>query len=341
MTVEQKNYNFFCNKVVTCRTNRIKNKLLNQNFVIMRTFLSLIFLTVFCGSLLSQSAELKYNLEKGKTYRVKSTSSYNQKMTIQGMEQITETNSISYVSLKMLDAKPDFFLAEVKFDTTVTKVSTPPMELNSSEEGDINSENVVEVMKCILNRLSKSTIVARMSYTGHVQDIMNHAIIEKTVLAGTDSLKGQAAMAKGQIEMMVKKDALIGMIEGVTAYLPNEEVKQGGKWETNFISKNGGVGMKIISNYALKELAKKNAVIEGDVIVEPASSEPTIMNGAEIRNELRGLGKSNMEIDPKTGWIKNGSSKIQLSGNMYVNAQGQEMTLPIDAQITGETIAIE
>lgn len=306
----------------------------------MRTFLSLIFITLFCSSLFSQSTDLKYKLEKGKTYKVKSTSTYNQKMTVQGMERITETNSISYVSLKMLDAKPDFFLAEVKFDTTKTTVSMPPMELNSAEEGDINSENVVEVMKCIMNRLSKSTIVAKMSYTGHVQDIMNHALIKKTVLAGTDSLKGQAAMAKGQIEMMVDKEALIGTIESVTAYLPNAEVKQGGKWETSFISKNGGVGMNITTNYALKELSKKNATIAGDVIVEPDSSEPMMMNGAEITNELRGLGKSNMEVDPSTGWIKSGSSKIQLSGNMHVKAQGQDMTLPLEAQITSETIAV-
>lgn len=307
----------------------------------MRTFISLIFITLFCSSLFSQSTELKYNLEKGKTYKVKSVSTQNQKMTVQGMERITETKSISYVSLKMLDAKPDFFLAEVKFDTTKTTVSMPPMELTSTEEGDINSENIVEVMKCVLNRLSKSTIVARMSYTGHVQDIMNHAVIEKTVLEGTDSLKGQAAMAKGQIEMMVKKEALIGMIEGVTAYLPNEEVKQGGKWETSFVSRNGGIGMNITSDYTLKELSKKNAVVEGDVIVEPASSEPTIMNGAEITNELRGLGKSNMEIDPNTGWLKSSSSKIQLSGNMHVKAQGQDMTLPLESQITSETVAID
>ena len=332
---------FFKDKIVTCCTNCIKKILLNQNLVIMRTLISLIFLSVFTSSLFSQSTELKYNLEKGKTYKVKSTSTQNQKMTVQGMERITETKSISYVSLKMLDAKPDFFLAEVKFDTTKTTISMPPMELNSAEEGDIKSEDVVEVMKCILNRLSKSTIVAKMSYTGHVQDIMNHSIVEKTVLDGTDSLKGQAAMAKAQIEMMVKKDALIGMIEGVTAYLPNEEVKQGGKWETSFVSKNGGVGMNIISNYTLKELSKKNAIIEGDVIVEPASSEPTVMNGAEITNELRGLGKSNMEIDPGTGWIINSSSKIQLSGNMHVKAPGQDMSLPLESQITGETIAIE
>ncbi|NBC82205.1 MAG: hypothetical protein GVY19_02375 [Bacteroidetes bacterium] len=307
----------------------------------MKILLTSIFITVLSSFAFSQSVELKYNLDKDKTYKVKSSSIQDQTVTMQGMERKSETRSISYFSLKMLDPKPDFFIAEVKFDTLKTTISMPPMELTSAKKGDINSEEVGEVSNCILNRLSNSTLVVRMDYTGHVQEIMNHRVIKETVLAGTDSLKGQAAMAKGQLEMIASKDALIGMIEGVTAYLPNKEVKKGDSWESSFISKNGGVGMNISSNLKLKEFFKKNAVIEGDVVAEPESSEPTVMNGAEITNELRGLGKSTIEIDPETGWIISSSSKIQLSGNMHIKAQGQNMTMPVESIITGESMVIE
>jgi hypothetical protein len=262
-------------------------------------------------------------------------------MTVQGMERKTETISTSYFSLKMLDSKPDFFLAEVKFDTIKTKVSMPPMDLNSAEKGDINSQDPIEVTKCVLNRLSNSTIVAKIAYTGHVQEIMNHAMIEKTVLDGLDSLKGQAAMAKGQLEGLAKKESLVGMIEGVTAHLPNKEVKKGDKWESSFVSHSGGVGMAFSNSLVLNEISKTNATIAGDIIVEPASAEPTMMNGAEITNELRGLGKSTMEVDPKTGWLVSANSKIQLSGNMLVKAPGQDMTIPIETQISSESMAIE
>lgn len=308
----------------------------------MRTLVSItLFAFASCILMAQSSVELKYNLEKGKVYRVKSHGVYDQTMTVQGMERSTETQTTSYFSMKMLDANPDFFIAEVKFDTMITKVSAPPMLLNSSEAGDINSEDAVEVTKAILHRLSNSTILARLDYKGKVLDIMNHQVIENSVLAGTDSLKGQAAMAKGQLEMMVKKEALIGMIEGVTAYLPNEKVKKGAKWESSFVNTAGGVGMAINSTYALKELSKKKAVLAADIIVEPASSEPTLMNGAEITNELRGLGKSDMEIDPQTGWIIKASSKTQMSGNMNVKAPGQSMSIPIESQIVSEITVIE
>lgn len=307
----------------------------------MKSFLSFIFLLLVPGILLAQSTDLKYNLKKGETYKVKSSSVQDQTMSMQGQERKMETKNVSYFSLKMLDAKPDFFLAEVKFDTIKTSISMPAMEFTSAEKGDINSENPVDVTNSILNRLSNSTLVVRMAYTGHVEDIMNHQVIRQTVLAGTDSLKGQAAMAKGQLEKMVEKDALIGMIEGVTAYLPNEEVKEGASWESSIVSINGGIGMAINNDYTLKEISGNTATIESDVIVEPASTEPTMMNGAEITNNLRGLGKSEMKINPETGWIMQGTAEIQLTGTMDVKAPGQNMSLPIETRITSETTAIE
>lgn len=307
----------------------------------MRTLISLFFLASINVAVMSQPAELKYNLEKGKTYKIKSSSVQDQTMTVQGTERKTETKNVSYFSLKMLDAKPDFFLAEVKFDTMRTTVSMPPMELTSTEKGDINAEDPVEVTKCILNRLSNSTMVVRLDYGGHVQDIMNHNVIEQTVLQGTDSLKGQAAMAKGQLEMMVTKEALVGMIEGITAYLPNTKVIKGDTWESSVVSKQGGVGMAINTSFVLKELTQKNGTIEGDIIIEPASTGPTMMNGAEITNKLRGLGESNMVIDPNTGWLIKASSKIRLSGTMDVKAPGQNMSLPMETLITSESLMIE
>lgn len=307
----------------------------------MKTLLSIILFVLSVNLLLSQSGELKYDLEKGTTYKVISSTVQDQKMTVQGADRNTETKSSSCFSLKMLDAKPEFFLAEVRFDTIKTSVSMPPMELSSAKKGDINSENPVDVTNCILNRLSNSTLLVKMGYTGHVKDIMNHKIIEQTVLDGTDSLKGQAAMAKAQLEMMITKNALIGMIEGITAYLPGEEVNKGAKWESSYVSRSGGVGMSFTGNYELKDLSAEQALIEGEVMVEPESSQPTMMNGAEITNELKGLGKTNMKIDPETGWIVHASSKIQMSGNMHVKAPGQNMSIPIESQITTETSMIE
>ncbi len=306
---------------------------------------NLIFITVFvflCGMLTAQNpVDLKYNLTKGKKYRVQSTAIANQIVKVQGTDRTTETKSYSTLSLKLLESKPEFFMAEVKFDTIRTVINMPPMEMSSANPGDIHSSDVVKVTSCILNRLSNSTLLVQMSYQGKVLNIVNYDVIKKSVLQGTDSLKGMAAMAKDQLVKTVDEDALVGMIEGVTAYLPKEKVEEGSKWESTFFNSGGGAMMKITSDYKLISLNKDNAVIEGQSEFQPASNEPMMVNGASVTNELSGVGKTNMEIDPESGWRIKSTTKVQMAGNMIVNAPGQAMTIPVTSTVESNSWSIE
>ena len=82
------------------------------------------------------------------------------------------------------------------------------------------------------------------------------------------------------------------------------------------------------------------ASISGDVIIESAQKEPMKMNGAEITPDIRGLGKTEITTDAKTGWIQKGSFKQQLKGEMNVNAQGNSMQIPVEINSDGEIVAL-
>ena len=309
----------------------------------MKTLLSFITIAILSSNIFAQnSAILKYNLESGKTYKVKAVTVQDQKTTMQGMERNAETTNTVYFSLKALSAKEDFFMAEIHFDTIINTNSMPQMVINSSKPGDINSQNPIDVMECILNRYSKTALVVQLDYTGHVKEILNYNVIKENVLSGMDSLSGQAMMAKAQIEMMMDKQAIQGMIESITAYLPNQEVKKNDTWESKVISASGGIGMEITSTNKLKDIADNKASITADVVVEPAvTDKPTVMNGAEITSEIRGLGKSESEVDITTGWVISSSSTTQLSGNMNLKMPGQEMQIPMEMKISTEVTAID
>ncbi|MBN2818038.1 MAG: hypothetical protein JXP36_03680 [Bacteroidales bacterium] len=309
----------------------------------MKTILSFIFIAILSGNIYAQkSALLKYNLEPGKTYKAKAVSVQDQKTTMQGMERNTEISNTIYFSMKSLSAKDDFFMAEVHFDTIVNSTSMPQMVINSAKPGNIKSQDPVEVMQCILNRYSNTALVVQMDYTGHVKEILNYNVITENVLSGLDSLTGQAMMAKAQIELMMNKDAIKGMIESITATLPNQEVKKNDIWESKVVNAAGGIGMEIISTNKINDIADNKASITADIIVEPAvSDKPMVMNGAEISTEIRGLGKGESEIDITTGWVISSSSTTQLKGNMNVKMPGQEMQIPMEIKISTETIAID
>ncbi len=301
----------------------------------------LVCISVSFASFAQKSADLRLNLELNKKYKAKTNSVQSQKMTVQGMERSSDVTNTSYISIKPLTKTDEFYIAEVKIDSIITTNSMPPMNITSADKGDISSGDPVEVMKCILNRLSNSTFVVKMDFSGAVVDIMNYDVVAANILSGTDSLSGDAAMIKPQILTMVNKDSYKGTIETLTGYLPGKEVKKGEKWDKSTTVSSGGVGVTVNSSYTLKEISKEEILLNADVVIEPSSGGPMIMNGNEITSELRGIGKTELKIDPKTGWIIRSTSKSQMSGDMNIKSPMGEMQMPLEIISTTEVVNIQ
>ena len=283
---------------------------------------------------------LKFNLVKEKTYRLKSSSTENTTVTYGGTPQQIETKSISSVSIKPINLGADFVIAEVRFDTMQTTVSMPKMELNSTKPGKLSSSDPSEAMNCIMNRLSKAVFNVKFSLSGKVLEISNLKANTDAITQGIDSLQGQMAMAKGRITSMVSEDAIKGMIEVITGYLPGKEVITGSKWASSIILNSGGIGMTMTYNYKLKKVTGNQAEITGDVTVEPASQAPADMNGAQISYDVRGLGKSTLTVDAKTGWLLKATIKTYNQGNMNIRMQGNDMQMPVETDGTTEIISL-
>lgn len=286
------------------------------------------------------SAELKLNLEKNKTYRVKSNTEQNITIVVGGNSQQVETKSISSISFKPKAIGADFIQADVQFDTTITKVSMPATEMNSTKPGSISSTNTAEVMNYIYNRYSKLVFNVKLSLSGKVLEISNIKALADDFNKSLDSLQGQIAMQKGQLAQLVSEAAVKGNIESITGYLTGKQVNVGDKWTSNLTMSASGMGMTIASNYKLKKLTGTLAEISGESTIEPSSSEPTQLNGMPVKYDIRGLGKSTVTADTKSGWVKKSSSKIHLQGNMTVTAQGNDMQIPVEIDSTTDLVAL-
>jgi hypothetical protein len=258
-----------------------------------------------------------------------------------GNQQSIQTNNTMVVSLKPLKQMDGEMIAEIKFDTIITIVSMPQMEINSSRPGDLNSSDPGQIMECILHRMTNSTFLARMTNTGRVVQFMNLEPVVAEIMQGTDTLKGQtASFILQRAKTMVEEKSLRTMVEGFTAYLPGTEVKAGDTWQINQNASGGGMEMILNGEYKLESLDKKSALIIADITI--ASAPGTMeMNGAQITPDLSGLGKTELTIDPGSGWIKHGTSKQQMKGELSVNAQGNSLTIPVEINTNSEITALE
>lgn len=303
-------------------------------------FLALIIFLSFSVSAQSQ-VDLKLNLEKGKTYRLKSSSVTNMVQTIMGNQQASENKSSSVMSLKPVELNAGSFKAEVRFDTIAYTTATPKMDVASYKTGSLSSNDPGIILNVILSRLSKSVIDVEMSYSGKVLSVSNLRNITDSVFAGVDTLKGQVAeVIKAQVKTLINEESLIGMIDINTAHLPGKNVKPGDKWESRVKISSNGIGILVNSSYKLKKITGNVAEIKGEVTTEPASSEPIYMSGMQITYNARGLGEVTLLIDVRTGWVIKDSSKTHAQGDIGVKAQGQEFTVPTDIDSNSETIAL-
>lgn len=298
---------------------------------------------LFCISIMAQnSANLKMNLEKNKVYRFQSASEQTITQTINGNQQTTDSKVDYTLSLKVIDATADFMITEVHIDTmkTNTNAMGKTISVSSAVEGNIKSTEITDVMSCIMNRLSKNALYAKMDYTGRIIEIVNSKMLSDVIMKDTSSIVLTGPMAAGvkkQIAGMISDKSLKTMIEMFTYHLPGKQVATGDDWNVNVNMNSGGMSLDINTRYHLDGANGNNANITAESDIKAAANaDPMESGGARVTyDDLRGLSKSTIVIDIRTGLIVEDKAKTHIAGNLGISAPGFSMTMPMD--ISGES----
>jgi len=216
--------------------------------------------------------------------------------------------------------------------------------MSSSNEGNIRSTEMADVVSCIMNRLSKNAIYAKMDFSGKPVEFVNTRMLSEIILKDTAdiSLTGPTAGAvKKQILAMISENELKTIIEMFTWYLPGREVSAGDTWNFSQLMSSGGMMLGISTTFKLTGLDGDNALITSESSIKAAeNAAPLQSGGATVTyNDLKGLSKATMKIDVRTGLLVEQTGKTHLAGNLGITAPGFSMQMPMD--INGETKVTE
>ncbi|MGB8358451.1 MAG: DUF6263 family protein [Bacteroidales bacterium] len=300
-------------------------------------------------SALSQNTvDLKLNLEKNKIYRLKSVSEQAVTQTMNGVQQTTESKVNYTMSLKMIDATADFLIAEVHFDTLITSTNTmgKTTSFSSAVEGDIKSTEMADVLSFVMNKLSKNALYVKMDFAGKPLEIINLKMLSDIVLKDTSSITltdPTAAAVKKQIINSVSDSDLKTMIEAFTWNLPGRQVTTGDDWNVTQQVSTGGMNLDIITNYHLDGIDGNNARITAEANIKTSENASPIQSGGATvtYDDLKGLSKSNMVIDIRTGLIVENTGKTHITGNLGISAPGFSMQMPMDINGESKVIALD
>jgi len=289
-----------------------------------------------------QTTNLKMNLEKNKLYRFKSVSEQTINQTVSGNNQTVETKVNYTLSLKMLDETPEFMVTEVHFDTLITNTNTMGKVtlISSAVEGDIKSSETGDIMSCIMNRLSRNALYVKIDFTGKPVEIVNAKMLSDMVLRDTSSItlaEPLAGAIKTQIAGMISDNNLKTMIGGFTWHLPGKEVSVDDEWVINEQVNSGGMLLAITTTYHLDEINGNNANITVESGIKAVENAAPIQSGGATvtYDNLKGMSKSNLVVDIRTGLVVEDKAKTHISGNLGISGPGFSMQMPMD--INGES----
>lgn len=306
-----------------------------------------VFLTfmagLFCFSLVAQTALLRMNLEKNKVYRLKSLSEQTTSQTVNGIQQTTDSKVNYVMSVKMIDATPEFMITEIRFDTliTITNAMGQQININSAVEGDIKSSKTADIMSCVMNRLSKNAVYSKIDFTGKPLEILNLKMLSDAVLKDTSAMTVTGpveAALKTQIASTISDKSLMTMIGMFTWNLPGTQVRQGDKWTSTQVTHSGGMALETKTTYQLDAINGELAIISAESAIGAVENAAPIQSGGATvtYDKLQGLSKSNLVIDTRTGLVVENKSKTHIAGELGISAPGFSMQMPMD--INSESI---
>jgi proteasome assembly chaperone (PAC2) family protein len=304
---------------------------------------------LFCISLIAQnSVNLKMNLEKNKVYRFSSVSEQTIIQTVNGNQQTIDSKTNYAVSLKMVDATADFMITEVHFDTLITNTNSmgKMVNISSVNEGDIKSTETADVMSYIMNQMSKNALYIKMDFAGKVLEIVNSKMLSDVIMKDTSSITLTGPVGSGiksQIKNLISDNSLKTMVEMFTHYLPGKQVSKGDNWNVTVSTNSGGMILDIITDYHLDGLNGNAANITAESNIKAAeNAAPMLSGGAKITyDDIKGLSKSSMIIDIRTGLIIEGRSKTHIAGNLGVSGPEYSMQIPMDINGESKVIALQ
>jgi proteasome assembly chaperone (PAC2) family protein len=304
---------------------------------------------LFCISLMAQnSVNLKMNLEKNKVYRFSSASEQTIIQTVNGNQQTIESKTNNTVSMKMVDATADFIVTEVHFDTLITSTNSmgKMVNISSVNEGNIKSTETADVMSYIMNRLSKNALYIKMDFAGKVLEIVNSKMLSDVIMKDTSSITLTGPLGSGvksQIKNLISDNTLKTMIEMYTNYLPGKQVSTGDNWNVTLNTNSGGMALQIITGYHLDGVNGNSANITAESNIKVAeNAAPMVAGGATITyDDIKGLSKSAMVIDTRTGLLVEDKAKTHIAGNLGISAPGVSMQIPMDINGTSKVIALQ
>lgn len=288
----------------------------------MKTTRTALLLALVSMTLSAQQVPVTLKLQPNQPVTIRMQSKQRIQQSVSGQQIAVDVQADRVVNARLVNKTDGELTLSLTFDTlrTLTKAAMFSQEINSTKPGK-------EPVEKVLNKLSQTPILVRITPTGKFLGFDNYALLREELLRALDDVpatKRDAAVK--QVESMIKESSLRSMVEPLFSYLPEKAIQVGETWENTYVTTSNDLSTVVLVDF-------KGSSLEGYQLNYTTSSRmeslPSTNPNAQASMDMQGTATGEGCIDTRTGLRTIDTEKGAYTGTATVRQGGQEMTIPM------------
>lgn len=277
------------------------------------------------------TAELRLNLEKGKTYTQTGNVKMNMKMEMMGTKIDTDVPMSIAISMKVVDICDDNFVIETTYDAIKMNFNIAGQEMSfDSADPNPDPENAFTQMFSSFIGKPFTMILDKRQNIVAIEglDKIFSAMFDNEQLSDEQKEKMNATLQGIWNEEKIKENFSEGNI-----VFPEEPIYKGFTWTGEKMQNMQGIAMQVKNTYTVEKITATTVEIAmvSEISMNMAMTENEISMNITVGN-AQSTGR--YTIDLATGLTQSAKISTDMTMVMTTNMDGTEITIPM--HITAE-----
>ena len=271
---------------------------------------------------------LKYNLEKGKTYKQHSITEMNMKMNAMGQDM--EINMIMSIDINydVTDKTSDGYELQMSYRRIkINMTSQTAYILDSDSTGNASDKNNAELLRSLID----VPIDIQMTEQGKVTSVKGvDKLMEKINTTSNQQFKQM-------FSQQFSETTIQQMIEQFSSYLPDKPVAINDSWNVDNTINANGVDIINKITLTLKQVTDNVAAIDltGTLATQEGGSNIKVQ-GMDAKISANGTQSGTIQLNTKNGWIVRTEITQKYLQNIEVMGQSMPQQMNFKTTVTGE-----
>lgn len=237
---------------------------------------------------------------------------------IMGIDQQLEMNMIMITHTTVKEIREETVVLSMNYQRLAIESLTPAVNVVI----DTKSDEYQPGLQYLRPMLGKNFEVI-IDKQGSVKEVRGLDVIIKGIINETDSDNPAAMPYENTLSDAFGAENIKNNFEYIMPLYPAYKVKNGDQWSYSRTNSAAQFEFNINNVSTVKNITSNNVIIQTTSSINTPENTRLKIEGMDAKVNLKGRQMGEINIDPRTGIVKNGTIKQNIEGNLWLDMTDQ------------------